>query len=84
MPGTMKAKADAGKLVTLIGAFVNGLLVLLKFLAGVYGQSQALVADAVHSVLDLFADIAVLVGLKMGRKAPDEDHHFGHARIETS
>jgi len=62
---------------------VNGVLIMLKFAGGIFGQSQALIADAVHSVSDLFTDIIVLVGLRMGRKAPDERHHFGHARIET-
>lgn len=74
---------SAGRTVTLIGALVNGVLILLKFLAGVFGHSQALIADAVHSVSDLFTDAVVLLGLRLGRKGPDEDHHFGHARIET-
>ncbi len=75
--------AKAGRSVTLIGALVNGILILFKFLAGVFGQSQALIVDAVHSVSDLFTDVIVLVGLRIGRKAPDEEHPFGHARIET-
>jgi cation diffusion facilitator family transporter len=75
--------AKAGRSVTLIGALVNGILILFKFLAGVFGQSQALIVDAVHSVSDLFTDVVVLVGLRIGRKAPDEEHPFGHARIET-
>jgi cation diffusion facilitator family transporter len=79
----LKESAAAGRSVTLIGALVNALLILLKFIAGILGHSQALVADAVHSISDLFTDAVVLVGLKMGRRAPDETHHFGHARIET-
>ena len=75
--------ARSGRSVTLVGAMVNGLLILIKFLAGIFGQSQALIADAVHSVSDLFTDAVVLVGLRIGRKAPDEKHPFGHARIET-
>lgn len=75
--------AKAGRSVTLIGALVNGILILFKFLAGVFGQSQALIVDAVHSVSDLFTDVVVLIGLRIGRKAPDEEHPFGHARIET-
>ena len=75
--------AKAGRSVTLVGVLVNAFLILLKFLAGIFGHSQALVADAVHSVSDLFTDFVVLLGLKIGRKAPDERHHFGHARIET-
>jgi len=72
-----------GRKVTLVGALVNAMLIAIKFAAGILGHSQALVADAVHSVSDLFTDIIVLVGLRMGRKAPDEQHHFGHARLET-
>ena len=73
----------AARSVTLVGTALNILLILLKFFAGVIGKSQALIADAVHSISDLFTDAVVLVGLRMGRKAPDEKHHFGHARIET-
>ena len=75
--------AKAGRSVTLVGVLVNAFLILFKFLAGVFGQSQALIADAVHSVSDLFTDFVVLLGLRIGRKAPDEEHPFGHARIET-
>ena len=76
-------KARAGYQVTLVGVLVNGLLIVLKFLTGMFGHSQALIADAVHSVSDLFTDAVVLLGLRIGRKAPDEEHQFGHARIET-
>ncbi len=62
---------------------VNALLIICKFTAGIFGQSHALIADAVHSVSDLFTDAVVLVGLRIGRKEPDEKHPFGHARIET-
>jgi cation diffusion facilitator family transporter len=73
----------AGRKVTLLGLFVNAFLILLKFFAGIYGGSQALIADAVHSISDLFTDAVVLLGIKIGRKPPDKEHHFGHARIET-
>jgi len=83
MPDLRALSAKEGRTVTWVGALVNGVLIVLKFAGGIFGQSQALIADAVHSVSDLFTDIIVLVGLRMGRKAPDERHHFGHARIET-
>lgn len=82
-PGLKEKPSQGGKSVTLVGAVVNALLILFKFAAGIFGQSQALIADAVHSVSDLFTDAVVLIGLKVGRKEPDEKHHFGHARIET-
>lgn len=69
--------------VTIVGALVNIILILLKFFAGVLGSSQALIADAVHSVSDLFTDVVVLLGIGIGSKPPDDKHHFGHARIET-
>ena len=83
MTDSNSASAKAGKKATLLGLFVNALLILLKFLAGIFGDSQALIADAVHSVSDLFTDVVVLFGIKIGRKPPDKEHHFGHARIET-
>ena len=82
-PDSKVKSAQAGRSVTLVGAVVNALLILCKFVAGIFGQSQALIADAVHSVSDLFTDAVVLFGLRVGRKEPDEKHHFGHARIET-
>lgn len=69
--------------VTLVGGAVNVLLIGLKFTLGVLGNSQALIADAVHSVSDLFTDIIVLFGIWRGGKPPDEKHPFGHGRIET-
>ena len=75
--------AKAGKKVTLVGAFVNLSLIALKLTAGILGRSQALIADAIHSVSDLFTDAVVLLGLRIGSKAPDEGHPFGHRRIET-
>ena len=83
MPESRTEPDRSGRAVTLVGALVNVFLILFKFLAGVFGQSQALIVDAVHSISDLFTDAVVLLGLRIGRKAPDEEHPFGHARIET-
>ena len=77
-----REKADGMK-VTWVGVAVNLALVGLKFYGGVVGKSQALVADAVHSLSDLFSDVIVLLGLNWGRKEADEDHPYGHGRIET-
>jgi cation diffusion facilitator family transporter len=83
MNKTQISPKKAGRKVTLLGLFVNVFLILLKFFAGIFGGSQALIADAVHSISDLFTDVVVLLGIKIGRKPPDKEHHFGHARIET-
>ena len=79
----METPALTGKKVTIIGILVNTFLIVLKLIAGIFGSSQALIADAVHSFSDLFTDVVVLVGLKISHKPPDKTHHFGHARIET-
>ena len=73
----------SGKTVTLAGILINGFLILVKLAAGIFGHSQALIADAIHSVSDLFTDGVVLFGISIGKKSPDETHPFGHARIET-
>ena len=75
--------AGAGISVTLVGVVANAVLIAFKLAGGILGHSQALIADAAHSISDLFTDAVVLVGLKAGRKAADQDHPFGHARIET-
>ena len=83
MPESMETPAPTGKKVTIVGVLVNTFLILLKLATGIFGSSQALIADAVHSFSDLFTDVVVLVGLKISHKPPDKTHHFGHARIET-
>jgi cation diffusion facilitator family transporter len=72
-----------GRKVTLRGAAVNVFLIALKLVGGYFGRSQALVADAVHSLSDLVTDAVVLIGLRVGGKAADEGHPFGHGRFET-
>ncbi len=79
-----KAELSAGLRVTWVGAVVNALLIVLKLWVGTISRSQALIADGIHSISDLFSDAVVFLGLRWGRKEADEDHHFGHARIETS
>ncbi len=73
----------AGLRVTWVGLAVNVMLIGVKFWGGIVGRSQALIADAVHSISDLFGDVVVLLGLRWGRKEADEDHPYGHGRIET-
>ena len=71
------------KKVTLVGAFVNAFLALGKILLGFFGQSQALIADGVHSLADLVSDIIVVYAAKHGSREADEEHPYGHGRIET-
>lgn len=70
--------------VTLVSVCANLLLTLTQVAIGVIGQSQALVADGLHTLSDLISDFLVLFALKHGHKAADENHPYGHARIETA
>ncbi|MBI4667112.1 MAG: cation diffusion facilitator family transporter [Nitrospinae bacterium] len=69
--------------VTVAGAVVNMGLVGIKFAAGFIGSSQALIADAVHSLSDLLTDLFLLVTIKVAGKEADEQHPYGHGRAET-
>lgn len=69
--------------VTWVGIGMNLLLAAVKFAGGFWGHSQALMADAVHSLSDLSTDIAILVGLRYWEQPPDECHPYGHRRVET-
>ena len=69
--------------VTWIGLVLNLFLSALKFAAGYFGKSQALVADAIHSLSDTTSDIAVIAGSHYWSRPPDEDHPYGHRRMET-
>jgi len=69
--------------VTWIGLFINLMLFAIKFAAGTVGKSQAVIADAVHSLSDTTTDFAVIIGSYYWGKPADESHPFGHQRIET-
>ena len=69
--------------VTLLGSIVNILLLVVKFLAGIVGNSAAMIADAVHSLSDFLTDIVVLVFVKISSKPEDGDHDYGHGKYET-
>lgn len=77
-----EAAVRAVRRVTLIGLAINLALSALKLAAGIVGNSQAVVADAIHSLSDTVTDVAVLVGVKFWSRPPDEDHPHGHQRIE--
>lgn len=79
-------KSSRGKYVrkiTWIGFLTNILLAGIKFSAGYFGRSQALVADAIHTLTDTATDIAVIAGSHYWSRPPDECHPYGHRRLET-
>ncbi|HOG74437.1 MAG TPA: cation diffusion facilitator family transporter [Methanofastidiosum sp.] len=80
---TSEERVDKGVKVTFNGLIVNIILTIFKFLAGILGQSAAMIADAVHSVSDTASDIVVLLGFRYVKKPIDDSHNYGHGKIET-
>ncbi len=71
-----------GEKITKFCLWGNLVLCILKFVAGVFGRSQAMVADALHSGSDVIATFAVLIGIKIAQRPVDEKYHFGYGKIE--
>lgn len=69
--------------VTWAGSFVNFLLVIFKFIAGILGHSAAMIADAVHSLSDFATDIVVLIFTRISNKPQDKNHDYGYGKYET-
>jgi cation diffusion facilitator family transporter len=77
LPGALIRK------VTWIGITVNIALAIIKLAAGIYGDSQAVIADGIEALLDVFTVILVYAGSRFWTRPPDETHPFGHGRMET-
>lgn len=69
--------------VTLVGSVGNAILLTFKFVAGIAGNSSAMIADAVHSLSDFVTDILVLVFVSISAKPQDQSHDYGHGKFET-
>jgi len=75
-------RLQRGLRATFTGMAVNLVLAAVKLLAGIFGHSHALVADAVESFADIFSSIIVWRGLVVACTPPDEDHPYGHGKAE--
>jgi len=74
--------AKKGFRTTFIGIITSILLAIGKAAAGIFGNSFALIADAVESVGDIFTAIVMYLGLKKAAEPPDENHPYGHGKAE--
>lgn len=92
MPYTQSSTSDSSltpsryqetKRVTIVGAIVNLFLAVAQLLGGFLTQSQALIADGLHTLSDLASDFVVIIAAKLASKDADDDHPYGHGRIET-
>lgn len=68
--------------VSVISIVANVILALFKLIAGVFAHSGAMVSDAIHSASDVFSTFVVMIGIKIAGKEPDEEHPYGHERME--
>jgi cation diffusion facilitator family transporter len=71
----------ADRIIT-IGFWINAALMVMKLLAGYFGNSEAVFADGLESACDFVAIMATMIALKIGRKSFDDDHPYGHGKAE--
>jgi cation diffusion facilitator family transporter len=74
--------AQRGIKSTLLGIIINLFLSIIKAIAGVLGNSYALIADAIESLSDVATSFIVWAGLKISLKEPDQNHPYGHGKAE--
>ena len=81
---TVAERAAAASRSTWVSVAVNILLTVTQIAVGVLAKSQGLIADGIHSLSDLVADIVVLFANHHSKKDADQDHPYGHQRFETA
>lgn len=77
------APVGAGTRAAQLGVLVNAVLAVVKLVAGIVGNSFALVADATESAVDIVGSLVVWGGLAVASRPADEDHPFGHGKAES-
>lgn len=78
------SQEDVVRRVTWTGLWANLGLSAVKFAGGIWGGSQAVIADAVHSLSDITTDLAILFGVRYWSEGPDEKHPHGHYKVEMA
>lgn len=68
--------------ISIIGLFINAALGFVKILAGLLGNSYALIADGIESTADILASVIVWSGLRIAARPADENHPYGHGKAE--
>ena len=68
--------------VSIISIIANVVLAAFKLVAGILAHSGAMISDAIHSASDVFSTFVVMIGIKIASKEPDEEHPYGHERME--
>lgn len=76
-------ESKSGIKVSLVTMVLNFFLAVIKFISGLLGRSSAMISDAVHSLSDVFSTIIVIIGLYISNKKSDDEHPYGHERLES-
>ncbi|REH52439.1 cation diffusion facilitator family transporter [Tenacibaculum gallaicum] len=76
------SKEELAIKTTYFSILSNTGLAVIKGVAGVFGNSYALIADAIESTTDIFSSLLVLLGLKYAKRPADKNHPYGHGKIE--
>jgi cation diffusion facilitator family transporter len=71
-----------GENIALFGILANILLATVKFLGGIFGNSYALIADAIESATDIIGSGIVFLGVRYAQKPADHNHPYGHGKTE--
>lgn len=77
-----QCQAEEVRKLTKTSLWINLALSILKFAGGLLGKSQAVLADAVHTLSDTSTDLAILIGVRYWNKPADSTHPHGHRRLE--
>lgn len=84
-PAMSKAVSGESRVIRAaqVGLVVNAALAIIKLVAGIVGNSYALVADAVESTADIFGSLVVWGGLRVASRDPDDEYPFGYGKAES-
>lgn len=74
---------DESNKVTIISILLNIGLTVIKVIAGILGNSTAIIADGLHSASDIITSIGILIGNRISRKPRDDEHQYGHEKAES-
>ena len=79
----METRYDESNKITILSIIWNIVLTVIKISAGVLGNSNAIIADGLHSASDILTSIGVLIGNKISKSPNDKEHNYGHEKAET-
>ena len=77
------SRYEEGEKGSFVSALTNGALFVFKMFAGIVGNSNAMIADALDTLGDVMTSTGMVVGFKIAKQPPDDHHPYGHGRAES-